>query len=255
MATFRDEGIVLRTMRLGEADRIVTFATPEHGKVRAVAKGVRKTKSKLGGRLEPMTHVSLLCWKGRELDVVTQAEALDHFRPIRESLDKMPVAFTMLEAVDQVAVERQPMPEIFKLLCGALTTLANEGGAVLLGAFLLKLLALEGVGPVVTECAGCEKDVALVAFDEGAGGFLCRACRSGAGVMPETVTLARQVLGGQLRAALAAPPSKATAEMERIATTATEYHLARRLRSAHAASLHGEPARRGGLAEVAAAPE
>jgi len=93
-----------------EADRIITLITPEHGKVRAVAKGVRKTKSKLGGRLDLVTHVSLLCWRGRELDVITQAEIIDLYRPIREDLDKMPVAFTMLEVVDQVAVERHACP-------------------------------------------------------------------------------------------------------------------------------------------------
>ncbi len=220
-------------MRLGEADRIITFITPEHGKVRAVAKGVRKTKSKLAGRLDLLTHVSLLCWKGRELDIVTQAEVIDVFRPIREDMDKMPVAFTMLEAVDQVAVERHPMPELFRMLVGALSTLAGEGGAVLLGAFLWKLLALEGVSPVVDECAACGEPADLVAFDQEMGGFLCRSCRSGHGVSPEAVALIRHILGGQLRLALAEPAGRATAEVERLATAAVEYHLDRRLRSAH----------------------
>jgi len=233
MATFRDEGIVLRTMRLGEADRIITLVTPEHGKVRAVAKGVRKTKSKLGGRLDLLTHVSLMCWRGRELDVITQAEIIDVFRPIRADLDKMPVAFTMLEAVDQVAVERHPMPKLFKMLLGALSTLANDGGAVLLGAFLWKLLALEGVSPVVDRCTACGEPAELVAFDEGVGGFLCRSCRSGQAVSPEAVALIRQILGGGLRQALTEPSSRATAEVERLATLATEYHLDRRLRSSH----------------------
>lgn len=227
---------MLRTMRLGEADRIITFITPEHGKVRAVAKGVRKTKSKLAGRLDLLTHVSLMCWKGRELDVITQAEVIDVFRPIREDLDKMPVAFTMLEAVDQVAVERHPMPELFTMLVGALTTLAGDGGAVLLGAFLWKLLSLEGVSPVVEQCAACGEPAELVAFDEGVGGFLCRSCRSGQAVSPEAVALIRQILGGHLRKALAEPPSRATAEVERLATVAIEYHLDRRLRSAHTTS-------------------
>jgi DNA repair protein RecO (recombination protein O) len=246
MATFRDEGIVLRTMRLGEADRIVTFLTPEHGKIRAVGKGVRKTKSKLGGRLDLMTHVSLLCWRGRELDVITQAEVVNLFRPIREDLEKMPVAFVMLEAVDQVAVERHPLPELFAMVTGALETLAKAGtdgngpGAVLLGAFLWKLLALEGVGPVVEACASCGDEAPLVAFDEGVGGFLCRNCRSGQAVSPEAVGLVRLILGGQLRRALDEPPSRVTAEVERLATVATEYHLDRRLRSAHLAP--GPPA-------------
>ena len=89
MGLYRDEGVVLRTIRLGESDRIVTLVTQGRGKVRAVAKGVRKTKSRFGGRLEPTSHVSLLLYEGRELDVVTQAEALDHFRVIREDLDRL----------------------------------------------------------------------------------------------------------------------------------------------------------------------
>src|SRR6185312_13551457 len=101
---YRDSAIVLRTMRLGEADRIVTFLTPEHGKVRAVAKGVRKTKSKIGARVEPPSHVALLCWRGRELDVVSQAETLDTFRAVREDLDLFGRAMSMLEVADQVAL-------------------------------------------------------------------------------------------------------------------------------------------------------
>ena len=86
---YRDQGIVLRTMRLGEADRIVTLMSAGRGKIRAVAKGVRKTKSRFGGRLEPMTHVAALFYEGRELDIITQAETLDHFRKVREDLDSL----------------------------------------------------------------------------------------------------------------------------------------------------------------------
>jgi DNA repair protein RecO (recombination protein O) len=220
-------------MRLGEADRIVTFATPEHGKVRAVAKGIRKTKSRLSGRLEPLTHVNMMCWRGRELDVVNQVEAIEHFKAIRGDLDRVPIAMTMLEVVDHVALERQPMPELFRMLLGALKTLEEHPSPVLLGAFLWKLLALEGVGASLEQCARCGSPVELVAFDPGEGGFLCRSCRRGQSVGTETVTLIRQILSGGLRAALDQPASRATAEAERLAMLATEYHLDRRLRSAH----------------------
>ena len=233
MATYRDEGVVLRTLRLGEADRIVTFATPEHGKVRAVAKGIRKPKSSLSGRLEPLTHVTMMCWRGRELDVVNQVEVIEHFKAIRGDLDRVPVALTMLEVVDHVALERQPMAELFRMLVGALRTLEERPSAVLLGAFLWKLLALEGVGPSLEQCAGCGDEVELVAFDAGEGGFLCRSCRRGQSVGAETVSLIRQVLNGGLRAALELPSSRATAEAEHLAMVATEYHLDRRVRSAH----------------------
>ena len=233
MATYRDEGVVLRTMRLGEADRIVTLATPEHGKVRAVAKGIRKPKSRLSGRLEPLTHVTVMCWRGRELDVVNQVEAIDHFKAIRGDLERVPVALTMLEVVDHVALERQPMPELFRMLVGALRTLEERPSPALLGAFLWKLLALEGVGPSLEQCAGCDRSAELVSFDAGEGGFLCRSCRRGQAVGSETLNLIRQVLGGGLRGALDQPPSRATAEAERLALVATEYHLDRRVRSAH----------------------
>jgi DNA repair protein RecO (recombination protein O) len=233
MATYRDEGVVLRTMRLGEADRIITLATPEHGKVRAVAKGIRKPKSRLSGRLEPLTHVTMMCWRGRELDVVNQVEAIEHFKAIRGDLDRVPVALTMLEVVDHVALERHPMPEMFRMLVGALRTLEERPAPALLGAFLWKLLALEGVGPSVDQCARCGSGGEIVAFDPGEGGFLCRSCRRGQSVGPETVALIRRILGGGLRGVLEEPPSRATAEAERLAMTATEYHLDRRVRSAH----------------------
>jgi len=233
LATYSDEGVVLRTMRLGEADRIVTLATPGHGKVRAVAKGIRKTKSRLAGRLEPITHVTIMCWRGRELDVVSQVEAIEHFKAIRGDLERVPVAMTMLEVVDNVALERHPMSEMFRMLVGALRALDERLSPALLGSFLWKLLALEGVGPSLEQCAGCGSETELVAFDPGEGGFLCRSCRRGQAVGAETVSLIRQVLGGGLRSALDQPPSRATAEAERLAMLATEYHLDRRVRSAH----------------------
>ncbi|HUZ19867.1 MAG TPA: DNA repair protein RecO [Acidimicrobiales bacterium] len=231
MALYRDVGVVLRTMRLGEADRIVTIVTPEHGKVRAVAKGVRKTKSRIGARVEPLSHVSLLCWRGRELDVVTQVEVLDSFRAIREDLDRLTPALTMLEIVDQVAVQDHPMPEHFKMLVGALRALAETGSPLVLGAFCWKLLAVEGVGPVVDSCARCGTDAELVAFDVEEGGFLCRSCRRGQAVSAETVALVRRILGGDLARVLTEPADATTDAVERLATSALEHHLDRRLRS------------------------
>src|ERR1700751_5808641 len=103
MHLYRDEGVVLRTHKLGEADRIVVLMTAGHGKVRAVAKGVRKTKSRFGGRLETPRHVRRRLYQGRDLDVINQAETLDHYRLLREDLDRMADALALLEAVDQVA--------------------------------------------------------------------------------------------------------------------------------------------------------
>ena len=112
---YRDEGIVLRTHKLGEADRIVVLFTAGRGKVRAVAKGVRKTKSRFGGRLEPPNRVSLLLYEGRELDVVTQAETVEYHPALRDDLDRLTDAIAMIEAVDQVdpggRTQRRPVPD------------------------------------------------------------------------------------------------------------------------------------------------
>jgi DNA repair protein RecO (recombination protein O) len=232
MALYRDEGISLRTYRLGEADRIVTFITPEHGKVRAVAKGVRKTKSRLGARVEPLSHVRLMCWQGRELDVVTQAEVVDSFRKVREELVRLEPALTMLEIVDFVAQERQAAPELYRLLLGALRALEDSGSPVVLGAFCWKLLVLEGVGPVIDRCVRCDTDGEVVAFDAESGGFLCVSCRRGQAVTPEVVALVRQVLSGQLARAIAEATEEVARPFEALATSAVEHHLDRRLRSA-----------------------
>jgi DNA repair protein RecO (recombination protein O) len=228
VALYRDEGLSLRTYRLGEADRIVVFLTPEHGKVRAVAKGVRKTKSRLGARVEPLSHVSLLCWQGRELDVVTQAEVLDPFRALREDLGRLGPALTMLEIADH---ERQRAPELFALVLGALRALDTTGSPAVLGAFCFKLLALEGVGPVTDRCASCGGHDPPVAFDPDNGGFVCPRCRRGIAVSPEVVGLVRQVLNGGLARALAETEPGLARRFEDLGTAAVEHHLDRRLRS------------------------
>ena len=236
MALYRDQAVVLRTIRLGEADRIVTFLTSAHGKVSAVAKGVRKTKSRFGGRLEPTGHVALLLYRGRDLDVVTQVDALEQFRPVREDLERLAKAHTLLEVTDQVAQERQSSPRLYQMLVGALRALAAHDAPLLVPAFFLKLLACEGFEPVLDRCAGCQADDELVGFDLGAGGALCRPCARPAAarpVSPEALGLMRDVLGGGLVEALARPAGAATAEVERVATAAVEHHLERRLRSMH----------------------
>jgi len=229
--SYREEAVVLRSWRLGEADRIVSLVTPGHGKVRAVAKGVRKTTSRIGARLEPPGHVTMLCWHGRELDVVNQVEVLDSFRRLREDLDLMAAAMTMIEIVDQVAVERHEAAELFRLLLGALRALERTPSPLVLGAFCWKLLGIEGVGPLIERCARCGDDGELVAFDPGEGGLLCRSCRRGHPVSPDAVSLLRRVLGGGLAAALREPPSPEMLEVERLGVAAVEHLLDRRLRT------------------------
>ncbi|MGE3621353.1 MAG: DNA repair protein RecO [Acidimicrobiia bacterium] len=231
MALYRDEGIVLRTYKLGEADRIVVMLTRGHGKVRAVAKGVRKTSSRFGARLEPPHHLQVLFYEGRELDVVTQVDTVDHFRAVRDDLDRLTQAVPMLEAADQLAMEREPNAALFQLLLGALRALAQSGSALVVPAFFLKLLALEGFRPVVDECVECGTTEELVAYDVDGGGIHCTRHRRGVPISAGALALVQDVLGGRLGQALQAEPSPVTVEVGHLATRALEHLLERHLRS------------------------
>lgn len=240
MTLFRDRGMVLRTVRLGEADRIVTMMTERHGKVRAVAKGVRRTRSKFGSRLEPLSHVALLGWQGRsELDIVNQVEVIDANRAVREDLDRVTVALSMLEVVDQVGQERHPNPRLYEMVVGAVSALGLRNSPMIAPAFFLKVLALEGTAPHLSSCVSCgeEADERLVAFDPVEGGLLCRQCRRGRSLSAPALSLLRRTLGGGLAGVLGESRSAATDEVSVLATEAMEAHLDRRLRSVRSAQV------------------
>jgi len=228
---YRDTAVVLRTYRLGEADRIVVLLTEFHGKVRAVAKGVRKTKSRFGARLEPMSHVNLLLAKGRELDIVSQADAVESLAPLVGDLDHMTNGMAALEAIDQMTLDREPAPHLYRMLVGALRTIGTRAGPLVVPAFFWKLLAVDGVRPELDACVRCGEPGPVVAFDLDEGGVLCRQCRSGTAISPEALDLMRQVLGGRLNDALAVDPSAATHEVSTLATKALEHHIERHLRT------------------------
>jgi DNA repair protein RecO (recombination protein O) len=231
---YRDTAVVLRTYKLGEADRIVVLLTAENGKVRAVAKGVRKTMSRFGARLEPMSHVRLLLYRGRELDIVSQAESVEPLAPMLATLDRASQGMAVLEAADQLALEREPNPRLYHMLVGVLRTIAGRPSPLVVPAFYWKLLAAEGLLPELNACVRCgegEPDVAFVAFDLNEGGVQCRACRTGTAISPAALGLLRDVLGGRLNEALAAPESPATHEVGVLATRALEHHIERRLRT------------------------
>ena len=231
MKLYRDQAVVLRTIKLGEADRIVTLVTEGRGRVRAVAKGVRKTKSRFGGRLEPMTHIAVQLYEGRELDTITQVETVDHFRTIRDDLDRVAKAQALLEVVDQVAQDRQANSALYRMLVGALRALAAANAPLLVPAFFWKVLALEGFQPMLDQCVACGATDDLIAFDLDEGGVLCRTDRRGVAITTEALELLRKILGGELAAALNEPAGEATGEVTQLATTALEHHLERRLKS------------------------
>ena len=231
---YRDIGVVLRTYKLRESDRIVVVHTAENGKVRAVAKGVRKTKSKFGARLEPMSHVRLQLYRGRELDIVTQAESVEPLAPMLSSLDRASQGLAVIEAVDQLSLEREPNVQLYRMLVGVLRTIATSPSPLNVAAFYWKLLANEGMRPELDRCLRCgeaEPDVQFVAFDLNEGGVLCRTCRSGQSISPGALTVLREILGGQLVQALAREESPTTHEVSALATRALEFHIERHLRA------------------------
>ncbi len=208
MQLYTDDGVVLRTQKLGEADRIVTILCRKSGRVRAVAKGVRRTKSRFGARLEPFTHVDLMLHIGRSLDVITQAEAIRAYgEPLTGDYPRYTAGVAMLETAEKFTpVEKEPSLRQLLLLIGGLRSLGEgeHDSRLVLDAFLLRSLAVAGYAPALTECARCgAPGEELRAFAVPAGGMVCADCRpAGASVPdPRTVALVLALLQGNWAAA------------------------------------------------------
>ena len=191
---YRDEGIVLRTQKLGEADRIVTVLTRRTGRIRAAAKGVRKTRSRFGARLEPFTHVDLQLYERRSLDLITQAETL---RPYGEALvsdyPRYTAGTAMLETAEKLTSEEgEPALRQFLLLVGGLRTLAERvhDPRLVLDAYLLRSLSVAGWAPALDECCRCGNRGGLRGFAIAAGGAVCANCRQPGAATPAPPTFA-----------------------------------------------------------------
>lgn len=232
MSLYRDAAVVLRTHKLGEADRIVVLLTRDNGKVRGVAKGVRRTASKFGSRLEPGSHVQVQLHEGRgELDIVTQAETVESHRLTRGDLSRLSHASSLLEAVEQVAQDRQPAPRLFDMLVGGLRTVEDSDPAMITAAFYLKLLAAEGLAPQLDACVECGEEGGPFLWALEAGGVRCSSCGGGRPVSEGALAVTRAVLNGGLKAVLDLPRDAVTHEVEALATSSLEAHLERRIRS------------------------
>jgi len=194
MGLYRDEGVVLRTQKLGEADRIVTLLTRRSGKVRAVAKGVRRTSSRFGARLEPFMHVDLQLAHGRSLDIITQAETISPYGAVIGADYRAYTAGTaMLETAERLTDEEQhPSPQQYLLLVGALRALASAAydPGLILDSFLLRSLAVSGYAPSFDACARCGTPGPHRSFVPGAGGMVCPACRVPGSASPAEETVA-----------------------------------------------------------------
>jgi len=181
MRLYRDRAVVLRQHKLGEADRIVTLLTREHGLVRAVAKGVRRTRSKFGARLEPFAHIDVQLHPGRNLDIVTQVASIDAFATdIVSDYGRYTCACAVLETAERLAgEERAPAPALHQLTVGALRAVADgvRPRELVLDAYLLRAMGIAGWAPALTECARCAAPGPHRAFHVAAGGSVCTHCR------------------------------------------------------------------------------
>ncbi|MEZ0338625.1 DNA repair protein RecO [Mycobacterium sp. pV006] len=188
MRLYRDRAVVLRQHKLGEADRIVSLLTRDHGLVRAVAKGVRRTRSKFGARLEPFAHIDVQLHPGRNLDIVTQVAAIDAFAAdIVSDYGRYTCACAMLETAERLAgEERAPAPALHRLTVAALRAIADGSRPreLVLDAYLLRAMGVAGWAPALTECARCATPGPHRAFHVGAGGSVCVHCRPSGSVTP-----------------------------------------------------------------------
>lgn len=234
MPTYRDEVVVLRTHKLGEADRIVTMLSRRHGKLRAVAKGVRRTSSRFGSRLEPFMVADVLLYQGRSLDIIQQAESLGAYgADIAVHYDRYTSAHAMVEAADRLN-EAEATPHQYLLLVGGLRALAKgeHASRSVLDSYLLRAMALSGWAPGLGDCARCGAPGPHDAFVAQAGGMVCRDCApaGAARVAAPTAQLLRALMAGEWDAVDTAAPASSAAASGLIAAYA-QWHLERGIRS------------------------
>lgn len=229
---------MLRTHKLGEADRIITLLTRERGLVRAVARGVRKTTSRFGGRLEPFMHVDLQLAEGRSLDVITQVETISAFaRDLGGDYPAYTAGTAMLETAERlVHDDGEPAVQQLQLLVGALKALTAADDArspsLILDSYQLRALAVAGYAPSFESCARCGAPGPHRDFHAASGGMLCHACRvpGSAAPSPFTVSLLASLLSGDWDTAAAAD-DRSRREASSIVAAYLSWHLERGLRS------------------------
>ena len=232
----KTEGVVLRSMRFGEADRILHLYTRDRGRISAIAKGVRRSKSRFGGRLEPFTHVALVLHEGRsDLMTVTGADSVRPHRLLKEHGATLDAAARACDAVGRLFETGQPHPEVFHLLLNELALLdadpANATHANQL-AFRMKLLLAAGLAPQLGACATCGDREHLSGFSGAAGGVVCSSCEAGAFALGEE---AHEFLVGAVGNKLADAPGasdRALRQADRAIAETVEHHAHLRLRPA-----------------------
>ncbi|MBV8933418.1 MAG: DNA repair protein RecO [Kutzneria sp.] len=236
MSLYRDTGVVLRVGKLGEADRIVTLLSRRHGKIRGVAKGVRRTSSRFGARLEPFGHVDVQLYTGRTLDVITQVDTLDAFGVgLVDDYPRYTAACAVLETADRLAAEEgEPALKLYLLLVGALRALSQREreATLVLDAFLLRAMGFAGWAPAITECARCGKPGPHRSFSVPAGGSVCEQCRPPGAAAPavETLSLLDALVHGDWPVVERSQPASRR-EAGGLVAAHLQWHLERQLKS------------------------
>jgi DNA repair protein RecO (recombination protein O) len=232
--SYKTEAVVLRSIRYGEADRVLHLYTPDRGRVGAVAKGVRRVKSRLGGRLEPLSRVRLVMHEGRgELSTISQADSVHSHAALRERRASLERATQACEAVLRLLDSTEPNPPAYNLLCHELALLdasAEAAGRAQALAFRLKLLLAAGFAPELASCAACGEAEHLGAYSPSAGGVVCAGCEAGSFPLGEEAH--RFLVGALARPLSEAPqaPETALSQADRAIAETLEYHAHVRLR-------------------------
>ena len=234
MPLYRDEAVVLRTHKLGEADRIVTMLSHHNGQIRAVAKGVRKTGSKFGSRLEPFMVVDVQLFEGRNLDTVSQVETLNSFgADIVDDYATYTAATAMVETAEKLTGDVST-PQQYLLLLGGLRSLARRehDSSLILDSYLLRALSVAGWAPNFGDCAICNTPGPHRAFVLQLGGVVCPDCKpAGAATLNEdTADLLGALLSGDWAVADASSES-ARANAAGIVAAYSQWHIERGLKS------------------------
>ena len=227
---------MLRTQKLGEADRIVTLLCRREGRVRGVAKGVRRTSSRFGARLEPFAHIDVQLHTGRSLDVVTQVETLRAYgADLSADYGRWTAGQAMLEATERLTPdEREPATQQFLLLVGGLRSLTagEHDPPLILDAFLLRSLAVAGWAASFDDCARCSAPGPHRAFSVSTGGAVCPDCRPPGSAMPspDAIVLMGALLAGEWDVADASD-ARHRREAAGLVAAQVQWHLERGLRS------------------------
>ncbi|WP_029069203.1 DNA repair protein RecO [Jonesia quinghaiensis] len=236
MPLYRDDALVLRAQKLGEADRIITLLTREHGKVRAVGKGVRRTGSKFGARLEPFMHIDIQLNEGRTFDMVTQVDTIGAYaKEICADYGRYTAASAIVETADRLTVaEREPAVQQFWLAAGALRALSlgHYPAELVLDSYLLRSFAVAGYAPSFDVCAQCGAPGPHTSYAVASGGAVCGACRPPGAASPAPQTFAHMaaLLSGDWPIVLASP-ERSQREASGLIAAFTQYHLERTIRA------------------------